>query len=122
MPEQITRESGVILTRDPKTPNILHVRYNSDNMKNVTGTIRPEGDEWRVLVDLPSPTLRPRIAAPPDVLTKPRVNPVTLPEAIQELEGQIRRREVMFDEHNRNVAHQEERHHQEIDKLFGEGG
>ena len=79
MPEEITRESGVTLTRDSRNPSILYARYNSDNLKNVTGTIRPDGDGWRVSVDLPFPPNRPLIREDVSALSFTRGKTCTAP-------------------------------------------
>ena len=118
MPEETTRASGITLTRDSRDPYLLHVRYNSDNLKNVTGTIRPDGDGWRVSVDLPSPPILTAIE-PIDSL---RINnPETLSAAIEDLENRIRLREELFAEYHRNVSLHAARHRREIDDLFGDG-
>ena len=120
MAEEITRPSGVVLVRDSKIATLVHIRYSSTNLPDITGFIRASTQGWRTSIQLPTPD---NAAEDIEVLLADYDNRFqdTLEEAIGVLEERIKDREDWFNTHNAKVAEQTARHQQEADRLFGTG-
>ncbi len=119
MTQEISRASGVTLTRDSKLPTVIYIRYSSANLPNIAGNIQGTGDGWKITVYLPTPDGTPD---PISELLEGYDSQVqeTLDQAIEELESRIANREEWFKVHKTRIAGLGERHRQEADALFGD--
>lgn len=123
MTRQITRESGVILTKDSKIPTVLYVRYSSKNMPHVTGTISAMDNGWLATVStLPPPDERSEYPPVTFIQQAGRQGCETLEEAIEAVEEQIRDWEAEFDKHYVYGDAVGNRQRSEVDALFGPDG
>ena len=123
MTRQITRESGVILTKDSKIPTVLYVRYSSKNMPHVTGTISAMDNGWLATVSTLPPPDEPNEYPPVTFIQKAgRQGCETLETAIEAVEEQIRDWEAEFDKHYEYGDAVGNRQRREVDALFDPDG
>ena len=123
MTRQITRESGIILTKDSKIPTVLYVRYSSKNMPHVTGTISAMDNGWLATVSTLPPPDEPDEYPPVTFMPKAgRQGCETLETAIEAVEEQIRNWEAEFDKNYVYGDAVGNRQRREVDALFGSDG